>query len=89
MHSANSSRLSASGEYCSELKVRLQERERELEESKAAVLLVKQELSHTRAELTEAKSKLDHYEKLHGLGREIEQVQTFLYGRSMYVITCC
>lgn len=84
-----SSRLSASGEYCSELKERLQERERELGESRATLLLLQQELSHTKAELTEARSKLDHYEKLPGAGKEMEQVATLHMYMSTYPTDDC
>lgn len=48
----------ASGAYCSELKERLREKERELEESRAKLLQLKQELS---SQLSEARGNLEFY----------------------------
>ena len=70
----------ASSAYCSELKAKLQARERELEEGRAELVLLQEELRHTRSQLSEARSKLELYaekEKLvEAAGREAEKVYT-------------
>jgi hypothetical protein len=67
----------ASSAYCSELKAKLQARERELEEGRAELVLLQEELRHTRSQLSEARSKLELYaekEKLvEAAGREAEK----------------
>lgn len=71
-------RFPASSAYCSELKERLQARDKELEAGRAELLLLQEELRRTRSQLSEAQSKLELYaerEKHAGaVGREAEKV---------------
>ena len=52
----------ASTSYCSELKKRLQESQREAEEGRERLKEVQSELAQTRAQLLEAKEKLELHE---------------------------
>ena len=71
----------ASAAYCTELKTRLREWEREVEASRKEVTALREELTCAHSQLAEARAKLEIYaerEKLpKAIGREHEQVKAF------------
>ena len=74
-------REAVSTAYCTALKERLHERDRELDETRRQLDALREEHARAQTELVEARAKLEMYaerEKLpNAVGRDSEQVKTF------------